>query len=173
MELGGECGGECEGKTRTKRRERNGSEVNCGTGVFVKILSKESRKGPTYKKGGRLFSTHTQTNDKIQKPQRGGRGGGRRIKRSGREKEMTVRAGRGWAKEASTERDDPSRPHAAEIVFFSSSTEFTERTGAMLNPRNIRSLYSRHGPPTYALRPCLVSTRPSTATGRRRASCGV
>ena len=64
-------GGECEEKTRTKRRERNGSEVNCGMDVFVKTLSKESRKGPTYKKGGCLFSTHTQTNDESQKSQRG------------------------------------------------------------------------------------------------------
>lgn len=52
----------------------------------MKILSKESQKGPTYKKGGCLFSTHTQTNDKSQKPQMGRRRGERRIKRSeGRE----------------------------------------------------------------------------------------
>lgn len=135
VEVGGKWGvGGCEEKTRTKRRERNGSEVNCGTGVFVKILSKQSRKGPTYKKGGCLFLTHTQTNDESQKSQRGVEEGDGELRGQRREKEMTVRAGGGKAKEGSTWRDEPSEPNTTERLFSRFFAEFLEST-ASSNPK--------------------------------------
>ena len=71
---------------------------------------------------------------KVRNRKGGGRGGGWRIKRSRREKEMTVRAGRGWAKEASTEPDESSRPNTAEMMYFLFFTDLLEAT-ARLNPQ--------------------------------------
>lgn len=78
-------------------------------GIFVKTLSKQSQKGPTYKKGGCHFSTHAHTQRRTIKVRnrKGGRMRGGELRGRGREKEMTVRAGSGWAKEASTDQLDP------------------------------------------------------------------
>jgi hypothetical protein len=99
-------GGKCEGKTRTKRRERNGSEVNCGTGGFVKILSRPSRKVPTYKKVAVSFRHTHRRKSEIAKGVEEGDG---ELRGQRGEKEMTVRAGRAGRKRRRPNHDQTSR----------------------------------------------------------------
>jgi len=51
--------------------------------------------------------------------------GGGELRGQRREKEMTVRAGRGWAKEASTERGEPPSPGIIFSLLFCGISEST------------------------------------------------
>ena len=85
---------------------------------------------------------------------------------------MTVRAGRGWAKKR---RLSETTKLSRDDIFVSFSAEFPECTGTGPNPQKYSPALLETGS-TELHTPsesCLVSTRPSTAAGRRRLSGGV
>ena len=133
-------------------------------GVFVKILWKQSRKGPTDKKDGGLFSTHTQTNDESQKSQRGEveEGEGRRIKRSeereGNDRESWQGLGERSKRRLSETNHQDQTPVG--LIFF----PFLRNIRARCEAKSPEIFYicaqvDACSPTRTPSQPCLVSTR--------------